>query len=178
MVHILHELRIRLDLSFSHSCLPFALFRVVEYTSWVSFSHRFLLGGLNVVVVGVDGEVGCGYITASVWQDSGLVLLSSCVDWANRMSSLLLLSLKSEAALEVLVLKSAATRRVRNSIQLDWLATGGTLHFFSEPSTEAHQMEHMTAAELLSRLDVAKANAALVGGGALLGGGVHVLQLP
>jgi len=94
------------------------------------------------------------------------------------MSSLLLLSLKSEAALEVLVLKSAATRRVRNSIQLDWLATGGTLHFFSEPSTEAHQMEHMTAAELLSRLDVAKANAALVGGGALLGGGVHVLQLP
>ena len=63
------------------------------------------------------------------------------------------------------------------SVELDWLAARGTLYFFVEPGSKAHQVEDVTAAKLLPSLDVAEADAALVGRGALLVRSVHILQL-
>ena len=142
-VNFLHDCGI--SLNFGSFALSF--FGVIKDALRVSFYYRLFLNlSLTVFFRVVRDDIGCGSVATCIWKSRLLVLLSARADLSNLKSSSLLISLQSETALEVLVLKSATTRRVRYSIELDWLATCWTLNFFCEPSTKAYKMEDMIAA--------------------------------
>lgn len=135
LVNILHYYRIRINLR----GFTFNFSSVTKDTLRVSFNNWFfLINGLTVVLRVIGYDFSFGSVTSCIWKRRGLVLSSSRADWTYLKSSVLPLSLQHETALEVFVLKSAAARRVRYSIELDWLAACWTLNFFCEPSTEAY----------------------------------------
>jgi len=144
---------------------------IVENATWIALNNNWLFLLVFVSIIMLSQQV----IRCAI--RSRLVIYSSaCYDVSIVAIIATLITLEAQASLEVLILQ-AAPGRLWLLVELNRFATSGALNLLDEPGSQANQVEDVLAAKLLAFLDVAQADAALVGRCVFILFGDHVLQL-